>query len=108
MISQAIDWTLVAVLTICVFVWPTQWITDNLNRWLRIVAVSLAVGQIVVQGLRIELVGAYLVAALFAVLLIARRGGEEPSAIRESKEGSTAKFVRWVMVLGSGFALFCS
>jgi hypothetical protein len=106
--SQMLNWTPLALLMLCVIVWPTQWITDNQNRWLRIVAVCSVVIQIICTGPRIEMVGAYLVSALFAIRLVPRKGHTEPSAIRESTESTKAKLVRWAMVLGSASALVIS
>ena len=97
-----VDWLILIGLAVCVFVWPTQLISDRQNRWLRITVISVCAVQVIVDGPRMQLLPAYLVAALFSILLIPRRGMEEPSAIRESKESRGKKLVRWGMVAGSG------
>jgi len=104
---NALDWIVLGLLALCVIVWPTQWITDDQNRWLRIAAVLSAIAQVVVQGPRIELVGAYLVAVLFSVRLLPKRSGV-PSSVRESQESMKAKLMRWALVLGSAFSLALS
>src|SRR5262245_11778213 len=95
------DGVVLALLAVCVAVWPTQLISDRTNRGLRIAAVVLVFVQLFVNGPRPQLVTTYLIAALFMVLLsVDRRNSEEPSAVRESQEGFKKKFVRWTLILG--------
>ena len=103
-----IDWAILGLLGVCVLVWPTQWVTDDQNRWLRAVTVLGVIAQLAFEGLRIELIGAYAVALLFAIRLIPRKGEVEPSAVRESKESTGATSMRWAMVLGSALAISIS
>jgi hypothetical protein len=90
------------LLAACVIVWPTQWISDRANLWLRVAAIVLTALQAIVGGPRLQLLPAYLIAVLFLILLLANRNdGVEPSAIRESEESSIKTIVRWSMVLGT-------
>jgi predicted dienelactone hydrolase len=103
------DGLLLGLLAICVFVWPTQQVTDNQNRWLRIVAVGLVAFQLLVEGPRLQLLPAYLVGALFSILLIAwHLGDRQASAIRESNERFTKKLARWTLIGSTSFVLFLS
>jgi hypothetical protein len=106
---NVLDGLILALLAVCIVVWPTQLISDRTNRWLRIAAIVLVVLQIVVDGPRAQLVPAYLVATLFAILLVAHRPGqEESSKVRESKEGIFKKLVRWTLVCGTAVVLLIS
>ena len=103
------DWVVWTLIAGCLVVWPTQLISDSLNRSLRIGAVGLAVLQLLVEGPRLSWIPIYLIALLFALLLVAdRRVKDEPSSIRESKEGSGKKAIRWTLILGSAAALLAS
>ena len=103
------DWTVFALIAACIAVWPTQLISDNANRWLRIVIVGSLAMQLLIDGPRAALVPVYLVAVLFALLLVAdRRVKDEPSGVRESQEGSLKKVIRWTLMLGCAAALLTS
>jgi hypothetical protein len=103
------DWIVFALIAVCIAVWPTQLISDGLNRWLRIAAVVLVALQVLVGGPRLPWVPVYLIALLFALLLIAdRRVDHEPSSVRESHEGTLKKAIRWTLVLGCAAALLAS
>ncbi|MEO6078865.1 MAG: hypothetical protein ABIQ86_03695 [Steroidobacteraceae bacterium] len=103
------DAVTLSLLAICIFVWPTQLISDNQNRWLRFFAVSLIASQLVFDGPRVQLFPAYFVAGLFAILLIPRRSAAAtPSRVRESKERFVKQFARWTAVIGTGFVLMIS
>ena len=102
------DGVLLLSLALCVVIWPTQLISDAQYRWLRIIAVGLTALQLVVDGPRNQLIPAYLVAALFLVLLIPRASSAEPSAVREQTEGSSKRMARWAMVVVLGLMLALS
>jgi hypothetical protein len=106
--SNAFDGLILALLLICVVAWPTQWISDRGNRALRIVAVSVIILQLMVDGPRPQLLPAYLVALVVGILLIANRDGGKATSIRESKARLVQKLARWTMVLGTGVFLLVS
>ena len=108
MVVSLLTIAMFATLGFCVVVWPTQWITDAQNRWVRIIGMGLVIAQLIVEGFSLPLLGAYAVAALFALLLIPRGQGDEPSSVRESKEGSAKKLSRWAMVTACGASLIAS
>jgi hypothetical protein len=107
-LGNAFDSFALALFAICIIVWPTQLITDRQNRWLRIAAISLIAIQLVIEGPRVQLFGPYFVAALFAILLIPRSSATEPSSVRENREGTAKKLIRWTMVAGTGLLLSVS
>lgn len=103
--ANLFDWVILALIAICIAVWPTQLISDSLNRWLRIGAIGSALLQVLIAGVRLPLMPVYLVALLFAVLLVAdRKVKDEPSIVRESKESALKKAVRWTLILGCAAA----
>jgi asparagine N-glycosylation enzyme membrane subunit Stt3 len=107
-IATAFEALTLTLLAVCVIVWPTQLIGDNRNRWLRVVAVAFCAVQIVVQGARVQLLPAYLVAAMFAGLLLIdqvkrqRQPGTEAGIAPRSLLG---KVLRWLAVSGAMIAL---
>ena len=106
---NVLDGLILALLAVCIVVWPTQLISDRTNMWLRIAAIVLVVLQLLVDGPRAQLVPAYLVATLFAILLVGNRSGRnEPSKVRESREGILKKLMRWTLVLGTAVILLIS
>ena len=100
-----LDGVVLTLLAICVAVWPTQIVSDGANRWLRIVAVVAAALHAIAEWPRLPFVPAYLVAVLFALLLVRDRKRDEPSSVRESREGAGEKGVRWILILGCAAAL---
>lgn len=101
-----VAWTLIAG---CLVVWPTQLISDSLNRWLRIAAVGLVALQLLVDGPRLAWIPIYLIALLFTLLLVADRNvKDEPSSVRESQESSFKKAIRWTLIAGCAAALIAS
>jgi hypothetical protein len=104
-----VDVLTLVLLAVCIVLWPTQLISDQHYRWLRIVAVTTVVVQLIVNGWSAAMLPAYAVAMLFAALLVVGPGTKDgPSKIRESKEGPKKKFVRWAMVTASGVAVLIS
>jgi len=109
MIWQFVDWVILIGLAACIAVWPTQLISDGQNRWLRVGVVGLCIIQVVADGPRMPLYPAYLVAALFAGLLVLNtKATDGPSSIRESKESSLKKLARWGVIAVTGLILLAS
>jgi hypothetical protein len=103
------DWGVFALIAVCIVVWPTQLISDGVNRWLRLAVVGLVMLQCALEGPRLSLSPVYLIALLFALLLLAdRRVKDEPSSIRERQEGSIKKAIRWTLILGCAAALLAA
>ncbi len=106
---SVVDVAIFIALAACVFFWPTQLISDDQNRWLRIVAVGVVAMQLIGEGPRLQLLPAYLIAGLFALLLIPRGSADdEPSAVRESKESRLKKAARWAIVVTAASLLLAS
>jgi hypothetical protein len=104
-----LDLSMFAFLGVCVLVWPTQWVTDKQNLWLRIASVALTGAQLVIEGPNPRLLGGYIVAALFALFLIPRgEDSTQPSSVRERDEGILKKRSRWMMVIFSAVCLMTS
>jgi hypothetical protein len=103
-----LDGVVLTLLAICIVVWPTQVISDAANRWLRIVAIAAAAFHAIVQWPRLPFVPAYLIAVLFALLLVRDRKRDEPSSVRESRESAGQKGMRWILILGSAAALLAT
>ena len=107
--ENVIDVLSLVLLGACVALWPTQLISDEVYRWLRIAAVATVVVQLFVIGWSVPMLPAYGVAMLFAVLLVSGPGTKHgPSRVRESTEGLKKKLVRWAMVSACGIALLLS
>ena len=105
-IFDALVLTLIAA---CVVVWPTQLISDGLNRWLRLTTIGSITAQLVLDGFRLPLLPAYLIGVMFAgLLLLDLRVRTEPSAVRESTEGSSKKAARWALIAGASLGLLLS
>jgi hypothetical protein len=108
-LAQLFDWAALALIAACIVVWPTQWISDTQNRWLRIAAIGSVAAQLLVAGPHFPLIPAYFVAALFVVLLVLdRRRSDESSAVRERHEGALKKAVRWTLILSCAGAWLAS
>lgn len=107
--SNGFDALILITLSVCVVVWPTQWISDRQNTWLRAVTVVLVAVHLLFDGPRMQLIGAYAVAVLFLLLFIPRgQDRSEPSSVRESKESATMSSSRWALVILSGACIALS
>lgn len=103
-----LDGVVLTLLAICIALWPTQVISDGANRWLRIVAIVAATVHAIALWPRWPFVPAYLVATLFALLLVRDRKRDEPSSVRESRESAGQKGARWILILGCAAALIAT
>jgi hypothetical protein len=109
LLDNFLDAVVLILLFACVALWPTQLISDGQYRLLRIAAVVLTALQLILAGPRVQLLPAYLVAGLFALLLLPRKGRSNvPSAVLEQQEGLAKKLVRWSMVVVAGLAVLAS
>lgn len=99
------DGVVLTLFAICIAVWPTQLISDAANRWLRIAAICAAALHAVAEWPRLPFVPVYLIAVLFALLLVRDRKRDEPSSVRESREGAGKQGARWILILGCTTAL---
>src|SRR5690349_1674635 len=103
------DGLMLTLFAVCIFVWPTQLISDRVNLWLRVAAILLVVLQLMFDGPRPQLLPAYFIAALFLVLLLTHlRREQELSSIRENKEGLRKKIMPWCLVLVTSGLLLTS
>ena len=104
-----LDGLVLILLAVCIAVWPTQLISDNANRWLRIATIGAAALHAISQWPRAAFIPVYLVALLFSLLLVRdRRVNDEPSSARESREGAGKKGARWTLILACAAALIAT
>lgn len=100
------DGVVLALVAICILVWPTQLISDSVNRWLRIATIVALAAHVLLAGPSIAFVPTYCVGILFALLLVRdRKVNDEPSAVRESREGAGKTGARWILIGGCAAAL---
>ena len=103
------DGLVLVLFALCVAVWPTQFISDNANRWLRVAAIGAAALHAITQWPRVAFIPVYLVALLFALLFMRdRKVNDEASSVRESREGTAKKGARWTLILGCAAALIAT
>jgi len=101
-----LDGVVLTLVALCIAVWPTQLISDNANRWLRIAAICAVVLHASIEWPRVAFIPVYAIALLFALLLVRdRKANDEPSSVREGREGAGKKGARWILILGCTAAL---
>lgn len=110
-----LDFILLSMLSIAVFATAVR-ARSRRNRWLRLLALSACLIQLAAEGPRLQLVPAYAVAAVFAVLLLidvaSNRLGfatRDPIAIQTMSVSyagaSRGAFMRWTAISGAAASL---
>lgn len=102
------DGVVLTLFAVCIVVWPTQLISDAANRWLRLAAIAAAILHAAIEWPRVPFIPTYMVALLFALLLVRDRNNDEPSSVREGREGAGKKGARWFLIGGCAAALLAT
>jgi predicted dienelactone hydrolase len=102
------DWLLISALAICVLAAAMRRVVaPHWSRWLRLAASTSCLLQLVAQGPRLELVPAYVVAAVFGVLVLVdvARNGRRTEAASSGSGSRIATFTRWTAIGGATVSL---
>lgn len=101
------QWILIAALAISLLTSAmTRVISRRASHWLRVASLASCLMQLIVQGPRLELVPAYLVSLVLALLVLIDVASGGPKTEAEPRRRSrVAKVIRWTAITGATVSL---